>query len=236
MLYNLLSPLAENFIFFNLFRYLTFRTGGAIMTALIICFVIGPGMIRWLKSKQAEGQPIRVDGPETHFKKAGTPTMGGLMVLISVAASTLLWADLADTPPFGKNTNTIFWLLNIDLIILLVLVSLVAQRIAGLWSGRRRGQAGSKLHVRLVFIFSLLALTPAIIMTIFSALFFHYGVQSWFSDKIHNAISQSEAFAEAYMAEHQQVIKADMLAMANDLNRSANSLADNPLEFEIFPA
>lgn len=94
MLYNLLTPLAEDFAIFNLFRYLTFRTGGAVMTALLICFIIGPGMIRWLKSKQAAGQPIRTDGPETHFKKAGTPTMGGLMILISVLTSTLLWADL----------------------------------------------------------------------------------------------------------------------------------------------
>lgn len=98
MLYNLLYPLADDFVLFNLFRYLTFRTGGAVMTALLICFVIGPGMIRWLKSKQAQGQPIRDDGPETHFKKAGTPTMGGLMILISVATSTFLWADL--TNPF----------------------------------------------------------------------------------------------------------------------------------------
>ena len=96
MLYNLLFPLAEDYIFFNLFRYLTFRTGGAIMTALFICFVIAPPMIRWLKTKQKEGQPIREDGPETHFSKAGTPTMGGLMILISVTISTLLWADLSN--------------------------------------------------------------------------------------------------------------------------------------------
>lgn len=94
MLYNLFAPYAGDFLFFNLFRYLTFRTGCAVMTSLVICFVIGPRMIRWLKSKQAEGQPIRADGPETHFKKAGTPTMGGLMILISVTISTLLWADL----------------------------------------------------------------------------------------------------------------------------------------------
>jgi phospho-N-acetylmuramoyl-pentapeptide-transferase len=96
MLYNLLTPLADEFIVFNLFRYLTFRTGGAIMTALVICFVIAPPMIRWLKSLQAGGQPIREDGPETHFKKAGTPTMGGLMILLSVTVSTLLWADLSN--------------------------------------------------------------------------------------------------------------------------------------------
>jgi len=96
MLYWLLTPLADDFIFFNLFRYLTFRTGGAIMTALLISFVIAPPMIRWLKSKQGAGQPIREDGPETHFKKAGTPTMGGLMILLSVAVSTMLWADLSN--------------------------------------------------------------------------------------------------------------------------------------------
>lgn len=96
MLYNLLAPLGDEIALFNLFQYLTFRTGGAIMTALLICFVIGPHIIRWLKSKQSEGQPIRKDGPETHFKKAGTPTMGGLMILISFGLSTLLWADLSN--------------------------------------------------------------------------------------------------------------------------------------------
>lgn len=93
---NLLAHFGDDVIFFNLFRYITFRTGGAIMTSLVVCFLIAPHMIRWLKAKQREGQPIRNDGPETHFKKAGTPTMGGLMILISVLVSTLLWADLTD--------------------------------------------------------------------------------------------------------------------------------------------
>lgn len=101
MLYNLLYPLADEFQIFNLFRYITFRTGGAVMTALIISFVIGPRVIRWLKSKQGEGQPIRTDGPETHLKKKGTPTMGGLMIMIAVIVSTLLWVDL---------TNSYIWI------------------------------------------------------------------------------------------------------------------------------
>lgn len=94
MLYHLLYPLAEDFAVFNLFRYITFRTGGAIITALIISFVIGPATIKWLKKKQKEGQPIREDGPEGHFKKAGTPTMGGLMILISAGISVFLWSNL----------------------------------------------------------------------------------------------------------------------------------------------
>ncbi len=96
MLYHLLFPLAAEFGPFNLFRYITFRTGGAVLTALVISFVIGPALIRWLKKKQGEGQPIRADGPETHLKKKGTPTMGGLMILIAVIVSTLLWVDLSN--------------------------------------------------------------------------------------------------------------------------------------------
>ncbi|MGO4725018.1 MULTISPECIES: phospho-N-acetylmuramoyl-pentapeptide-transferase [unclassified Inquilinus] len=94
MLPALFAPLADQSLVFNLFRYLTFRTGAAVMTALVIAFVIGPAMIRWLKSRQGAGQPIREDGPEGHFKKRGTPTMGGLMILIAIVVSTLLWADL----------------------------------------------------------------------------------------------------------------------------------------------
>ncbi len=96
MLYNFLFPLSDVFGPFNLFQYVTFRTGGAIMTALVICFFIGPKVIRWLKNKQGSGQPIREDGPETHLKKAWTPTMGGLMILISAGISVLLWSDLTN--------------------------------------------------------------------------------------------------------------------------------------------
>lgn len=96
MLYNLLYPLADEIGLFNIFQYLSFRTGGAILTALIMCFLMGSPMINWLKAKQKEGQPIREDGPETHFHKAGTPTMGGLMVILSVVISTILWADITN--------------------------------------------------------------------------------------------------------------------------------------------
>jgi phospho-N-acetylmuramoyl-pentapeptide-transferase len=97
MLYNLLSPLADHIGFFNLFRYLTFRTGGAVLTALIVSFVLGPIVIRWLRRRQIEGQPIRADGPEHHIiAKAGTPTMGGVLILLAVIVSTLLWTDLTN--------------------------------------------------------------------------------------------------------------------------------------------
>ncbi len=95
MLFNLLSPLADDFVAFNLFRFLTFRTGGAVITAMVLSFVLGPSIIRWLRGQQAQGQPIRPDGPESHLiTKKGTPTMGGLLILVSLSISTLLWADL----------------------------------------------------------------------------------------------------------------------------------------------
>ncbi len=97
MLYNLLAPYAGETIIFNLFRYLTFRSGGAVVTALAISFVLGAPIIRWLKRKQREGQPIRSDGPESHLiTKKGTPTMGGVLILLALSVSTLLWADLSN--------------------------------------------------------------------------------------------------------------------------------------------
>ena len=80
----------------NVFRYITFRTGGAIFTALLFVMLFGPGMIDMLRIKQGKGQPIREDGPKSHFSKKGTPTMGGLMILAGVTVATLLWANLAN--------------------------------------------------------------------------------------------------------------------------------------------
>ena len=97
MLYSLLVPLADHLGILNVVRYITFRTGGAVMTALVVSFVLGPGLIRWLRKKQREGQPIRLDGPESHLlTKKGTPTMGGVLILIALTTATLLWADLSN--------------------------------------------------------------------------------------------------------------------------------------------
>jgi phospho-N-acetylmuramoyl-pentapeptide-transferase len=97
MIYNFLYPLADLFSPFNLFRYLTFRSIAAFLTALVLSFLIGGRLIRWLRSKQKQGQPIRQDGPASHIMgKKGTPTMGGLLILISLSVATLLWADLTN--------------------------------------------------------------------------------------------------------------------------------------------
>ncbi|WP_444464826.1 phospho-N-acetylmuramoyl-pentapeptide-transferase [Rhodobacter capsulatus] len=89
-----LANLSDGGDFFNLFRYITFRAGGAFFTALIFGFLFGRPLINMLRRKQGKGQPIRDDGPATHFAKAGTPTMGGLLILSALLVSTLLWARL----------------------------------------------------------------------------------------------------------------------------------------------
>lgn len=92
-----LVELSDQFQIFNLFRYITFRTGAAALTSALIVFLFGPRIIASLSIRQGRGQPIRADGPQTHFKKAGTPTMGGLMILTGIIVSSLLWADLSNT-------------------------------------------------------------------------------------------------------------------------------------------
>ena len=95
MLYHLLYPLHTTWSVFNVFRYITFRTIYATVTAFLVCFIVGPWMIRKLAAMQV-GQYIQNDGPQTHLPKEGTPTMGGTLIVFAVVAATLLWADLTN--------------------------------------------------------------------------------------------------------------------------------------------
>ncbi|MEO0327552.1 MAG: phospho-N-acetylmuramoyl-pentapeptide-transferase [Pseudomonadota bacterium] len=94
MLFYIGQELSSDISVFNLFRYITFRTGAALITSALIVFLFGPKIIASLRVRQGKGQPIRADGPESHFAKAGTPTMGGLMILTGVLVSSLLWGNL----------------------------------------------------------------------------------------------------------------------------------------------
>ena len=96
MLFHFLYPLSDQFAVLNVFRYLTFRTGGAVITALVLSFVFGPVLIRTLRTRQNGGQPIRTDGPVGHLAKQGTPTMGGFLILFALTVATVLWADLTN--------------------------------------------------------------------------------------------------------------------------------------------
>ena len=162
-----------------------------------------------------------------------TKRLAFALSLAALAAGFATYTALTESAPFGEaNPRTVTLLLTLDLALLLLLGVLIARRIVTIWIGRRRGLAGSQLHVRLVLVFSLLAVAPAIIMAAFATVFFYVGVQSWFSDRVRTAVNESLAVASAYLHEHQQNIRADALAMANDLNQEAARLASDPDRFE----
>ena len=96
MLFNLLTSLIDQYSFLNVFKYLTFRTGLSVVTSLVVVFIIGGPLIKLFSEKMITG-PIRQDGPIDHIiKKSGTPTMGGVIIIIGIISSTLLWADLTN--------------------------------------------------------------------------------------------------------------------------------------------
>src|SRR6516164_5674704 len=150
------------------------------------------------------------------------------LAIPALGSGVATYLALTGAPPFGPRPGAVLSLLNLDLVLLLALGAVVAKRLIEVWAERRRGLAGSRLQIRLVVLFSLIAVTPTIIVAVFSYLFFAFGIEVWFSDKVRTAITESLAVAEAYLHEHQQAIRADVLAMANDLNRDMVKLALNP--------
>jgi two-component system nitrogen regulation sensor histidine kinase NtrY len=115
--------------------------------------------------------------------------------------------------------------------VFLLLVAVLAGRLTRVWVERRRGSAGSRMHVRLVLLFSVVAVTPAIVVAVFAALFFNLGIQSWFNDRVRTALEDSLSTAQGYLEEHRNNIRGDALSMANDLSRAGHLLADDPNGF-----
>jgi two-component system, NtrC family, nitrogen regulation sensor histidine kinase NtrY len=146
--------------------------------------------------------------------------------ILSVAGT---YAALQRVPPFDSRPHLDQLFLLLNLILILPLFAIVAWRLVQLWADRRRGLAGSRLHIRLVVLFSLVAVIPTIIVAIFSYVLFSIGVQALFSERVRTALAESRNVAEAYLHEHQQTIRADVVSMANDLNRDAAILSVNPL-------
>jgi two-component system, NtrC family, nitrogen regulation sensor histidine kinase NtrY len=162
---------------------------------------------------------------------------GGLVLwrqiatVLAVAASAsglATYLALTGALPFARGPNTVLTLLNLDLVLLLVLAAVVARRFFAVWAERRRGLAGSRLQSRLVGLFCLIAILPTIVVAVFSYVFFSFGIEAWFSDKVRTAITESVAVADAYVKEHQQAIRGDALGMAADLDRYAPTLQMNP--------
>src|SRR5436190_18982802 len=133
MLYHLLVPLAKDHILFNVFRYLTFRSFMALITALVIALLIGPPLIRKLRELQHGGETIREDTPARHRAKQGTPTMGGIVILVAILSTTLLWANLG---------NRYVWV---------VMLATLGFGLLGVWDATRKLRTRKRLSMRVKF-------------------------------------------------------------------------------------
>ena len=154
-----------------------------------------------------------------------------VLAVLSVVSGIATYVVLTGTSLWQPDPSLVRALLLADLMLLLSLGAIVSHRLVGIWVEHRRGAAGSRLHTRIVTLFSIVAVAPAIIVAAFAVLFFDIGLQGWFSQRVQTAISASVAVAEAYIAEHRQTIRADVLAMAIDLNRAAPQFQRSPARF-----
>ncbi len=130
--------------------------------------------------------------------------------------------------PLGPDPHQVMALILLNLILLLCLAVVVSRRALGLWRSLRKGSSGSQLQTRILVMFSLLTITPAVLVSIFAGIFFHSGVQAWFHKRIDTALEESVAVAEAYLTEHREIIRADAIAMANDLDVQAHQVISSP--------
>lgn len=155
-----------------------------------------------------------------------------VLVVLAVVMGVVTYVTMTAHSPLSGDANKLILLLNVDLVVLLLLIATVVRRVVLLWSSSKRGVAGSALKVRLVGLFSLLVAFPAIITTIFSVGLFYYGVHGWFDARVRTAVDESLAVAQAYLNEHQQVLRADIQGMAGDLERQSLALNGNPQALE----
>jgi two-component system nitrogen regulation sensor histidine kinase NtrY len=153
------------------------------------------------------------------------------LTVASLAAGLATYASLSGSLPSGREIGSIKALLLLDAVLFLLLLGVVAVRLVGIWIERRRGAIGARLHTRLVAMFSLVALIPAVIVSVYAGVFFRVGLEDWFADRVRTAILESREVAQAYLEEHQQVIRGDILAMAHDLSRTGSLMWSNPTQF-----
>lgn len=151
------------------------------------------------------------------------------LVIAALTVGTLTYFAMTPGATDDLSPREVQILLLTDLAVLMGLTTLLARRLVMLWMQRRRGAAGSRLHARMVVLFSAVAALPTVLMTLFAVLFFNLGLQTWFSERVSTAVKGSVAMAEAYTREHRNAIVADILAVAVDLNREAPRVARNPL-------
>ncbi len=191
----------------------------------------------------AEPDPRALE-PVPAFEAAAGPSrgrrladilLGKAVTLVLAAVATALGVAtfilLAGGVHFAVKPNAVFGLVLSNLVVLLLLGAVLAGRLTRVWAERRRGSAGSRLHVRLVLLFSVVAITPTIVVAIFATLLFSVGIQAWFSDRVRTALQEGLQASRGYLEEHRNNIRADALAMADDLTRAGSLLGGDPNSF-----
>jgi len=150
------------------------------------------------------------------------------LMIAAVLAGLGTFFALTGNTNFGLGDNALFVLLVIDLVLVLALGAVVLIAMVRIWVQRRAGLAGARMHVRLVGLFSVVAITPAILVAVLAALFFNLVVEAWFSERVRQAVESSVLVSEAYLEEHRQTIRTDALGIADELNRVWPGIALDP--------
>ena len=156
-----------------------------------------------------------------------------LVALAAVVSGVVTYATLTGLFPYGPTPNVLVVLLLVNLTLVLTLAALIAWRLTRLWIERKSGAAGSRLHLRLVAMFSAIAVVPAILVAVFAAISLNLGIEAWFSERVQTALDNSVSVADAYVNEHKKVIIGDIQAMVIDLD-SRGDLIKNPDQFKEF--
>ncbi len=154
--------------------------------------------------------------------KIVTLLLAAFALALGISTFVMLSGGVPLTP------NLMFALVLANLVVLLLLGAVLAGRITRIWVEQRRGSAGSRLHVRLVLLFSVVAVTPAIVVAVFATAFFNLGIQSWFNDSVRIALNEGLEASRGYLEEHRNNIRADVLGMANDIARDGQFVASDP--------
>ncbi len=154
-----------------------------------------------------------------------------LLASLAFAVGLATFIILASGSPLGLKPGTSVGLVLANLSAVLLLLAVLAGRLTRVWVERRRGSAGSRLHVRLVLLFGGVAVAPAILVACFAVAFFHFGIQGWFNDPVREAVTESLQVSRGYLDEHRDNIRAVALEMANDLTRAGQFLTADPSVF-----
>ena len=170
--------------------------------------------------------------PGAPSRLASIPFAVGVgVVLLALAGGIATYLILTGATPLKPTRNIVIWLLGLNLVLVLAMLGMIGWQIYHLWKARRAGIAGARLHVRLVSLFSMVAVLPALVVAIFASVTLDRGLDAWFSERTRAIITNAQTVAEAYVNEHAKLIRGDIVAMASDLNRNSYLFLSDPGRF-----